>query len=284
MTIPRRARELVIVAILLALPVLMLRASFRAPEQLSAVDRAVLRVSAPLQGALVSAATGIANGWRRYVTLWGVSDENRRLREENAKLKSEVARLSHEVEHGRELEALLKLKKETVGETLGARVIGAQTSPFFKIVRLKLDRGDLEVRAGMAVLAAAGVVGRIERVFGSYCDVVLASDPKSAIDVVVPRTGGRGVLRGVAGASDGKYRARIDYLLRNDDVKEGDEVVSSGLGGFPRNVPVGRIAKVQKRDFGLYQDAEIEPAVQFGKLSDVMIVIAPETPPHAENR
>jgi len=282
MTIPRRARELVIVAILLALPVLMLRASFRAPEKLSAVDRAVLRVSAPLQGALVSAATGIANAWRRYVTLWGVSDENRRLREENARLQSEVARLTHEVEHGRELEALLKLKKESVGETIGARVIGAQTSPFFKIVRLKLDRGDMEVHAGMAVLAAAGVVGRIERVFGSYCDVVLASDPKSAIDVVVPRTGGRGVLRGVAGASDGRYRARVDYLLRNDDVKEGDEVVSSGLGGFPRNVPVGKIAKVQKRDFGLYQEAEVEPAVEFGKLREVLIVVAPPMAEKAE--
>jgi rod shape-determining protein MreC len=281
MTFTRRARELVIVAILLALPVLFLRASLRAPEKLSSVDRAVMRVSAPMQGALVSAALGVTSAWRRYVALWGVSDENRRLREENARLRSELARLQHESDHGRELEALLKLKKSAVGETMGARVIAAQTSAFFKVIRLRLDRGELEVKPGMAVLASAGVVGRVERVFGPYCDVVLASDPKSAIDVVVPRTGGRGVARGKA--SDSNYRARLDYLLRNDDVKVGDEVVTSGLGGFPRNLPVGKIVAVQKRDFGLYQDAEIDPAVEFSKLSEVLIVVAPELPPHAEH-
>jgi rod shape-determining protein MreC len=96
--------------------------------------------------------------------------------------------------------------------------------------------------------------------------------------VVVPRTGGRGVLRGIVGSN--RYRTRIDYLLRKDEIAENDVVVTSGLGGFPRNLPVGKVVKVQKQGYGLYQDAEVEPAVEFGKLAEVLVVLAP--PPQTE--
>ena len=110
----------------------------------------------------------------------------------------------------------------------------------------------------MAVVAPAGVVGRVQRVFGRYCDVLLAADPKSSIDVVVARTGGRGVLKGIAGGD--RYRTRIEYLERKDEAAEGDLVVTCGLGGFfPRDLPVGRIVKVDRRGFGLYQEAEVQP-------------------------
>jgi len=279
-TLTRRARELVIVAILLALPVLFLRANLKTPSDLNFVDRGILRVSAPLQSGVTSAARGISGWWSRYVDLWHVSDENVKLRDENAKLRTALARLSREAAHNAELETLLKLRGDVKAETVSARVIGAQTSSFFKVVRIKLDRGDLEVKPGMAVLASAGVVGRIERVFGPYSDVVLASDPKSAIDIVVPRTGGRGVLKGLPG--DSKYRTRIDYLLRKDEIAAEDQVVTSGIGGFPRNLPVGRVVKVTRKDFGLYQEAEVEPAVEFSKLSEVLVVLAPPTVEKAE--
>jgi len=280
-TLPRKARELVIVAMLLALPVLLLRASLRDPSQLSMVDRGILRAAAPLQNGLASVFGGIGSTWRRYVALWHVSDENARLRDENAKLRTELDRTKLELQHVSELEGLIGLRKDVRAETISARVIGAETSSFFRIIRVRLDRGELEVKPGMPVLAAAGVVGRVERVFGSYSDVVLASDPKSAIDVVVSRTGGRGVLKGLPGAP-GRYRARIDYLLRQDEVAESDTVVTSGIGGFPRNLPVGKIVKVAKKDFGLYQEAEVEPAVEFGKLREVLIVVAPPQQEKAE--
>jgi rod shape-determining protein MreC len=130
----------------------------------------------------------------------------------------------------------------------------------------------------MAVIAAAGVVGRVQRVFGGWCDVLLAADPKSSIDVVVARTGGRGVVKGIAGSD--RYRTRIEYLERKDEAAEGDLVVTSGLGGFfPHDLPVGKIVKVDKRGFGLYQDAEVQPVVEFGKLRDVLVVVPREAQP-----
>lgn len=282
MQLPRRARELVIVAILLALPLLFLRAHVRSPSELNGLDRVILRISAPLEAGLTAVGRGIGGAWHRYVALWHVQDENARLKQENARLKSELSQSTLAAARSGELERLLGLKKSLGGApTVSARVVGARVSSAFRVVRIRLDRGELEVKPGMPVVAAGGVVGRIERVFGPYSDVLLASDPKSAIDVVVARTGSRGIVKGLPGST--RYRSRIDYLLRKDQVAIGDQVVTSGLGGFPRDLPVGRVVEVTRRDFGLYQDAEVEPAVDLGKLDDVLVVLA-EAPPRSDEK
>ncbi len=276
MTLTRRARELVIVAMLLALPLLFLRANLAAADHLNVLDRAILRVSAPLQAGFTAILRGVGNVWSSYVALVHVKDDNKRLLDETARLRAELAAAAEGRARAAELEKLVGLKPTLQTETLAARVIGVETSPFFRVVRLKLDRGDAgDVKPGMAVLASAGVVGRVQRVFGPYSDVLLAADPKSSIDVIVARTGGRGVLKGIAG--DNRYRTRIEYLERKDEVAEGDLVVTSGLGGiFPRDVPVGKIVKVSKKDFGLYQEAIVEPVVDFGRLREVLIAVPKE--------
>jgi rod shape-determining protein MreC len=285
MTLTRRARELILVAILLALPVLFLRANLAASDHLNWLDRAILRISAPLQAGITGLARAVGGVWTRYVALVHVKADNARLADENARLRAELVAANSNAARASDLEKLLGLRGQLARETIAAHVIGVETSAFFRVVRIKLDRGDHVVEPGMAVLASAGVVGRVQRVFGPYSDVLLAADPKSSIDVVVPRTGGRGVLKGIAG--DNRYRTRIAYLERKDEVAAGDLVVTSGLAGiFPRDVPIGKIVKVSKKDFGLYQEAVVQPVVDFGKLRDVLIVVphdpAPLPPPPPE--
>ena len=282
MTLTRRARELVIVAMLLALPVLFLRANLAASDgssHLNVIDRAILRVSAPLQAGITGLMRAVGNVWTSYIALVHVKQDNLRLSDENAKLRVELAEAKEGAARAASLEKLVGLKPIVQTETMAARVIGVETSSFFRIVRIKLDRGnadgDVAIKPGMAVLASAGVVGRVQRVFGPYCDVLLAADPKSSIDVVVARTGGRGVLKGIAG--DNRYRTRIEYLERKDEVAEGDLVVTTGLGGiFPRDLPVGKIVRVSKKDFGLYQEAIVEPVVDFGRLRAVLVAVPKE--------
>ena len=278
MTLPRRARDIAIVAVVLIVPVLVLRASTRSPAELNALDRVVLRASAPVQAVLSALVDGVGRGWSRYIFLVDLKRDNERLESENASLKAELARARLETTRGAGLERMLALRAEVPSETVTARVIGVDTSAFFRVVRVRLDRGEDEIKPGMPVLVPDGVVGRVARVFGPYCDVLLSVDAKSSIDVVLPRTGGRGVLKGIAGENG--YRARIEYLLRADEVKEGDEVMTSGIGGvFPRGVAVGRVTKVARRDFGLYQEAEVTPTVDFTRLDEVLVVLAPPPPP-----
>lgn len=125
----------------------------------------------------------------------------------------------------------------------------------------------------MPVLAAEGLVGQIRRTWGRYSDVLLTADKTSAIDVVVQRNGARGILKGTGG--DQYYSCQMEYLSREDEVNLGDLVVTSGLGHrFPANIPVGNVSKVVKHEFGLYQEAEIKPAVNFSRVEEVLVMIA----------
>jgi rod shape-determining protein MreC len=278
LTLTRRARELVIVATLLAVPVLFLRANLAATEHLNVLDRAILRVSAPLQAGITGLVRGIGNAWTKYIALVHIKADNERLTDENARLRAELVAAKNAAGREGDLEKLLSLRGAVQFDTIAARVIGVETSAFFRVVRVRLDRGGDEVKPGMAVISSAGIVGRVQRVFGGWCDVLLAADPKSSIDVVVARTGGRGVVKGVAGSD--RYKTRVEYLERKDEAAEGDLVVTSGLGGFfPRDLPVGKIVKVDKRGFGLYQEVEVQPVVDFGKLRDVLVVVPREAQP-----
>jgi rod shape-determining protein MreC len=139
---------------------------------------------------------------------------------------------------------------------------------------VRLDRGERDrVKPGMPVLTADGLVGQVERTAGRYSDVLLVADKTSAIDVVVQRTGARGMLKGTG--SEEHYACRLEYLSREDDVQEGDVVVTSGLGQrFPASILVGRIHKVTKKESGLYQEATVIPAVNFSRLEEVLIMTA----------
>jgi rod shape-determining protein MreC len=276
----RRAREVVIVASLIALPLLFLRANLKAPSELNLIDRTVVRLSAPLQSLFGALARGVGGAWGRYVRLVGVEAERARLADDNARLRGELHGAERAAARSAELERLLGLKARLKVPALAARVIGAESSSLFRVIRIRIDRGEDEVKPGMPVITADGVVGRVQRVAGRYSDVLLAVDPKCAIDVVVPRTGARGILRGVA--AENRYRGRIEYLLKKDEVEEGDAVVTSGIGGpFPRDLAIGTIGKVARRDVGLYQDAEVVPAVDYGRLREVLVLLQlpPESAP-----
>jgi rod shape-determining protein MreC len=136
---------------------------------------------------------------------------------------------------------LLGLRNAVTAETLVARVIAIDVSPYFRVARIQLDRGEGLVSRGMPIITPDGVVGRINRVAGDTSDILLSVDPRSAIDVVLPRTGGRGILRGKPGENG--YRCAIEYLMQGEQAKEGDLVVTSGLAGFPRDLPVGKVSQ-----------------------------------------
>jgi rod shape-determining protein MreC len=279
MTGSRRVREVVFVAGTLLLAIIAMRMSARAPGDLSTLDRGILRIVSPAQAAMSSLARGIGGIAGRYVELTHVRAENDALTRENARLRAELTQVRRLAAESGRYQRLLGLKDLTPAETFAARVISIDASPYFRVARIEIDQGEGVVRRGMPVLTSEGVVGRVNRVAGRTSDITLLVDPRSAIDVVVPRTGGRGILRGKSGENG--YRCSIEYLVRGEPAKEGDKVVTSGLGGaFPRDLAVGTISKVIPGTVGLYQEVEVTPDVDFARLSEVLVVVA--APPAAD--
>lgn len=272
MNIFRRYKDEITAIALLALPFFFLRANLSDPSRTSFLDRWLLTISAPVQWFAVRVASGVSGFIEEYVYLVEVQRENQRLSYESARLKQRIRDLEDLERENERLRALLVLRDELSGQKISARVIAKDVSPLFRVIRLRLDRGrDDRVLPGMPVVGTEGLVGQVSRVGDRYADVMLTVDEGSAVDVVVHRTGSRGMLRGT-GESD-NYKARIQYLLRADEVRVGDTVYTSGLGRrFPPNLKVGSIASVEKRDFGLYQLADVTPAVNFSKLEEVFVL------------
>jgi len=268
----RRFRDAAICVVLLALPFFFLRANLRDPARTNFIDRTLLQASAPIQYVATQLAIGVSGIWQEYVYLIDVKHDNDRLRQDNARLREAAFKLSSEAAENRRLRKLLHLRDALKGSLLSAQVIGKEVSPYFRVNRLRLDRGERDlVKPGMPVITVDGLVGQVRRNWWRYADVLLVADKTSAIDVVVQRTGARGMLKGTG--SQEHYACRLEHLSREDDVKVGDLIVTSGLGQrFPASILVGSIAEIKRKDFGLYQEATVEPAVNFSRLEEVLVM------------
>src|SRR5690606_1300413 len=152
-------------------------------------------------------------------------------------------------------------------------VIGKSTNEYFRVAHVVLDHPGVAVRQNMPVVSLDGTVGVIKRVVGDLATVELVVDSGFGVDVVVDRTKARGFVRGIGDES--RYAARVGYVESTDEVEVGDLLVTSGVGcRFPAGIPVARVTKVVKRDFGIYQSVEARPTVDFSRLEEVLIVLS----------
>ncbi|HVU05299.1 MAG TPA: rod shape-determining protein MreC [Polyangiaceae bacterium] len=267
----RRYRDIFLVVLLLAVPFFFLRASIRNPEDLGPIDRALLRLSTPVEYFASAVARGASNLLSGYVYLVDVKEDNNKLAYENARLRGDVRKLSAVEGENRRLRRLVGLRETAKAETVSAVVIAKDITEYFRVAHLALDNPAPGIRPNMPVISLDGVVGTVQRVAGERVDVQLSVDSGFGVDVVVERTGARGFVRGVGDPS--RYVIRVEYVQRTDEVEQGDVLVTSGYGcRFPRGIPVATITDVVKRDFGIYQQVDAKPTVDFSRLDEVLIV------------
>ena len=270
----RRYRELILVAALLIVPLGVYVAHAKAPGERSRVDRVVLAITSPVERFLSWSITGMLRGWNGYVALRGSHERARELEVRVIGLRLENERLRQQQLENDRLRRLLSLAEATPERRwTSARVIGVGMGPSgFQTVTL--DRGSEDGLARMMpVVVADGVVGRVRAVTGHTADVLLATDRNSSIAVRVERTRARANVRGT-GKPDA---ARLDYALRSEDMIEGDRLVTSGTDTvFPRGLLVGTVTRLERRTHGLFQTADVIPAVDATRLEEVLIITAVE--------
>jgi rod shape-determining protein MreC len=268
----RRYRDIVIVVLLLSVPFFFLRASIRDPENMSPVDRAVMRIAAPIQHLSAALARGISSLVGDYVYLVDVKADNNKLAHENARLKARVRELTAGEAETKRLRRLLGLRDTIAHETVSALVVGKDTTEYFRVMHVTVDNPGVGVQEKMPVISLEGAVGTVRRVAGDKVDVQLTVDSGFGADVIVERTGARGFVRGVGERS--RYLVRVEYVQRSEEVDVGDLLLTSGFGcHFPKGIAVAKVTRVVKRDFGIYQTVEAEPTVDFSRLEEVLIVL-----------
>lgn len=197
-----------------------------------------------------------------------LAEENRRLR--NALLVSGArqARLRVEAEENARLRGLLGAAERGGLDVQLAPILDIDLDPTRQ--RLMLNAGARDgVHVGQSVIDAGGLVGQIIDVTPTTALVLLLTDPDHAVPVAVARTGVRLVAYGTG---------RTDALeLRNvplsSDVRSGDAIVTSGLGGrFPPGFPVGTIGTLRPDDSRAFLVGDVAPAAQLDRGRDVLLL------------
>jgi rod shape-determining protein MreC len=268
----KRYRDAAIVVVLLAVPFFVLKANMKSPDSQSAMDRAILRVSAPIEVAAATIARGVGDEWDDYVYLVDVKADNARLSYDNARLRERVHSLEQAEAENRQLKRLLQLRDSMQDGSVSAQVVSKDFTEFFRVTRIVLDKGAREVRPHMPVVAPDGVVGGILHVAGDTADVQLAVDAAFGVDVEDERTHARGFVRGTGDPA--RYSCKVEMVDSRDEVEIGDLLVTSGKGRwFPKGIPVARITKVVKRELGRDQDVDATPTVDFSRLENVLVIV-----------
>ncbi|MBI5837599.1 MAG: rod shape-determining protein MreC [Candidatus Eisenbacteria bacterium] len=177
------------------------------------------------------------------------------LREENLLLREQAGFARRDTLHLLPAWVLAKL-----GDRLGTRVL--------------INRGNQDgVRMGSAVLNRGGLVGRVDALEAHLARVRLLTHRASAVSARVERSRVEGVVEG-----DPLEGLRLRFVPSSADVRVGDEVVTSGLGGgFPEGLRVGRVRALGLEQGGLLRRIDIEPAAPPEHLEDVFVLVAPDS-------
>ena len=228
-----------------------------------------------LGSSLVSIQTWVATRYSAIQDFLAAPRDITALRQRNAELEAEVSRLQgqvidlqQKVSEAEILAALVDFSRASPESTYkGAAVVGRDPSPFLHYIIINRGSNDGVLR-GMPVVTNQGLIGRVDAVIADAARVQLITDPASAINIRLQNADTDAVLIGSVTGD-----LSLDMISQDATVETGDVVLTSGLGGgYPPDLIVGQVLNIQKRDYELFQQATIQPAVDFARLEIVLVI------------
>lgn len=198
-----------------------------------------------------------------------------RLLDDNARLKTQAledaARLQQlqalRAENAR-LRELLRSSARLGDRVLVAQIFEVDLDPFRHRVLLDRGTGD-SVFPGQAVVDADGIMGQVTHVDPFSAEAILITDADHAVPVEVNRNGLRTIALGT-GETD---NLDLPFLPNNADIREGDLLVTSGLGGtFPRGYPVAEVVRVIRDPGEAFAQVSARPAAALNRSREVLLV------------
>lgn len=202
-----------------------------------------------------------------------LASENQRLKEEALLLKGKQLKFEALEQENIRLRGLLDSTFKVGDQVLIAEPLSINIVPYENLV--VVNKGSrYGIQPGQAVVDGNGVVGQVLRVTTHHADVVMITDPSHAIPVQINRNGLRTIAVGT-GAAD---RLKLPYLAGSADVRPGDLLVTSGLGGvFPAGYPVARIGAQPSENHGAGR-LEAIPVAQLDRNRELLVVRTDSSP------
>jgi len=249
--------------------VLLISAQVNAKSGVPILESVTFGTFSEVQRGTSAMAGSLRRIWTDYLGLRRVHVENESLKRQLADAQIQLQEQRAVADRSRRLEQLLGMRNSLSLKTIAAEIIGVGSTPDFRTVTI--DKGLLEgLTPDMAVIAPAGVVGRVVTPGPRASKVQLLIDRNAAAGAVIERSRSQGVAVGL-----GDGRLRLDYVSDVSDVAVGDVVVTSGIDGiFPKGFIIGSVDAVERSGAG-YREILVKPAVDFSSLEEVLVVTTP---------
>lgn len=238
------------------------------------ISSSVSTVVSPLQKIVYNINSRVKETVDFFLNFSEVKLENEQLKQKNAELANELIEyesLKDEVERLRE--ALNFTESRSNYNYVGVNIIGYSGSSLSD--GYIIDKGSNDgIAKNMVVVSYKGLVGKVTKVSSNFAVVQSILNENIAAAVMDQQTrDATGVLQGLSDKKD--TNMTVVYNLPIDsDVKEGDIIITSGLGKiYPKEIPVGTVVSVQEDNVKVMKSAVVEPFVNFNKLEELFVVI-----------
>lgn len=194
--------------------------------------------------------------------------ENNQLKTEQLLFQVRLQKMDTLEQENQRLRKLLGTPKKTSERVLIAEIFSVDPDPYKRLITINKDQSD-GAYIGQAIIDANGIMGQIIHVEAHASTVMLISDSNHAIPIQINRTGLRGTVFGTGDSNSLELR----FIPHNAEIKVGDVVTSSGLGGrFPPNYPLGVINKIERPAGETFAKIEILPTAKLEQSREVLML------------
>jgi len=200
--------------------------------------------------------------------------EKEALRLQNQELKLQLMQTEGMVRENERLRQLLGWQPQKHWKLKLARMVGREDSNWWRTIQIDLGSRD-GVKVNLPVLTTEGLVGRISSVSLTRSQVVLLADPNCKVAARVDNPNRDTGVVGGSGPLDTGI-VELGYLSRTADLKAGQNVWTSGLGGiFPKDILIGKVLDSRSEDYGMSTVARVKLAANLSALDEVWVMTEP---------
>lgn len=202
-----------------------------------------------------------------YVFNVGASQENEKLKKDLSQLEEKVFSLGEVARENERLKSLLAFSGSADTKRILAQIVSYDANSDFRVLRINKGAAD-GVKLQSTVVTADGVVGYIYRLTEHFADILTIIDTNNRVDVLIQRTRSHGIVEGYRSS-----KCVMKYVAQTDPIILGDEVITSGLGNvYPKGIRVGVVSRIERESYGITQQIEVTPAVDFTTLEEVVVL------------
>lgn len=231
-------------------------------------------VISPLQKIVYNINEKLKSSVDFFLNFSKVKEENDSLKAENVELESKLVEYDRMKDENERLREVLKYSESNSNyDYIGVNIIGYSGGNFAD--GYVIDKGTNDGLAKeMVVISSNGLVGKITRAESNYSIVQSIVNENIAVSVMVQSTRETtGILKGLKEGKD-KSLTKIYNLPIDSDIKEGDVILTSGLGMiYPKEIRVGEVVSVEVDNVKVMKNAVVKPFVDFTKLEELFVVV-----------